>query len=169
MDLSGYGQKNTDILFGLKDDYNATRKGWGISHLYIELSLYYEQVKRFLDIFPSNQVLCLSYSSLFKQSEETLRSIFSFLEVSPVLEKDVQLETLNQTLIPKNKVVDKLRGLKKILPLAISKSLKQKTGFMFNTRREINISNEVKEYILEKVIDDWDLTKKLVGPILLDE
>ncbi|MBK9638976.1 MAG: hypothetical protein IPO63_14670 [Bacteroidetes bacterium] len=39
----------------LHDDAKA-QHGWSISHLYYELGLYAEQIKRFIDLFPSHQI-----------------------------------------------------------------------------------------------------------------
>ena len=69
------------FLEAVKEDISKTKKGWGISNLYIELGLYYQQVKRFLEIFPSNQLLILYHEDLQKSPPATLAQITAFLGI----------------------------------------------------------------------------------------
>ena len=55
--------------------------GWGISHLYFELGLYYDQVKRYLDIFPRDQVKILLFDDLKNNRQQLLVELFSFLHI----------------------------------------------------------------------------------------
>jgi hypothetical protein len=56
---------------------------------YKELSLYYQQVKRYLDVFGTQQVKVLLYDELFSHPESVLRDVFTFLGVKA----DVVIDT----------------------------------------------------------------------------
>lgn len=60
-------------------DFRRSDKGWGNSHLYVELGLYFEQVKRYLDVFGEDRVLIINYSSLRHKPNETIQSVLAFL------------------------------------------------------------------------------------------
>ncbi|OEU69193.1 MAG: hypothetical protein BA863_00135 [Desulfovibrio sp. S3730MH75] len=41
----------------LIEDYSSQEKGWGVSHMYVELGLYADQVVRYMDIFDKSSLL----------------------------------------------------------------------------------------------------------------
>lgn len=57
------------------------------SNVYLERSLYYSQISRFLDYFDHSQILVLSAEDLRKDTSNSLKNIFKFLEV------DINFET----------------------------------------------------------------------------
>ena len=70
-----------DFLRALEHDYATSEKGWGKSHLYIELSLYFDQVRRYLVLFPENQVKIFIYDDLRRDPVKFMEELFEFLEV----------------------------------------------------------------------------------------
>ena len=56
---------------------------------YRELSLYYRQVKHYLDVFGSQNVKVLLYEELFSRQQEVLQEVFGFLGVK----EDVHIDT----------------------------------------------------------------------------
>lgn len=85
------GVQERTFYEAVKEDWSCTRKGWGISHLYVELGLYAEQVKRYLSIFGTEQVLILMFEHLKRVSQNgnlALAKVLRFL--------DVDLAALNQ-------------------------------------------------------------------------
>ena len=70
-----------DFISALERDFVVMEKGWGRSHLYIELSLYFEQVRRYLDIFPEDQVKIFLYDDLKHDPVKFMVEIFEFLDV----------------------------------------------------------------------------------------
>lgn len=63
----------------LKSDISAHPKGWGISRLYVEHGLYYEQVKRYLDLFGEENVKIILNEDLGHHTQEVVKSTFEFL------------------------------------------------------------------------------------------
>jgi hypothetical protein len=60
-------------------EFGRKCKGWWCSFLYIERAMYYEQVKRYLDIFGTEGVCLLTFEEFIKSPNETLDSVTSFL------------------------------------------------------------------------------------------
>lgn len=162
MDLSGTGQNEQDVLKGLQEDYQVTEKGWGISHLYIELSLYYDQVKRYLDCFPRNQICILYYDQLKNDSEKIKDGIYEFLGV-PTLGKTPGLQkSYNNTQIPKTRLIKQMLGLKKYLPRTVIHALKQRVSFLFKERKDVKVPREAIRFVANLVHEDWEKTQDLL-------
>ncbi len=73
---------NMTFSEALKSDFRSKSKGWGISHLYVELSLYYFQVKRYLDLFGSKNVLILRFDDIKTNQASVIKQLNNFLGVN---------------------------------------------------------------------------------------
>ncbi len=100
MDVAQNRQKELDAYKAIKSDYEAKLKGWGISNLYVELSQFSNQAKRYLDIFPKDQIVIVSFDELKNNPIQLMNKLWSFLNIDPI-----QLETnkiFNPSGVPKN-------------------------------------------------------------------
>jgi hypothetical protein len=80
-----YGTDNkklSSFYHYLMRDYKSQEKADGISKLYIEFSMYYEQVKRYFDEFGRQQVKVIVYEDFIQQPEETVNDVLAFLGVN---------------------------------------------------------------------------------------
>lgn len=82
MDFNAGDVTKSSFLEAVREDQESLHKGWGKSHLYIELGLYYEQVKRFMDIFPSEQLHIVLYDDFVRDPQCCWRSMLQFLNLS---------------------------------------------------------------------------------------
>jgi len=115
------GLEKQQFLSAFKRDMNKADKGWGISELYFELGQYSQQIKRYQELFPENQLKVVLFEDWIGQPKETQESICKFLNVS--IFADLQNEVLNKSVSPKNPKLHSLlmqSGIKdlakKILP-----------------------------------------------------
>lgn len=126
MDLRGDDVCRESFLTAIKIDQAKKDKGWGKSHLYIELGLYYDQVKRYLDVFSKNQVNIFLFDDLKKNPDRFFHNLFVFLDVKPV-KIDIS-KRYNQASIPRyplvKKVIDKSQ-INKIVPYGLKKELRK--------------------------------------------
>ncbi len=141
----------------IKKDFSLTKKGWGISNLYIELSLYYEQIKRYFEVFPKEQILVLSINDLKRNAEMTLKKVFNFLEIDDSVSIEFHKE-YNVSRIPSNKFIGKLFSIGLKLPSFIRHPFGKLTKFITKTHKEVEISDECKSYIRGLVEQDWKKT-----------
>ncbi|MFN0188184.1 MAG: sulfotransferase domain-containing protein [Bacteroidia bacterium] len=99
----------TNLSFedALAEEAKHPIRNWGATSLYLELGLFSEQVKRYLDVFPRDQVLILLNEELRHSTKATMKKVYSFLNVNPnfnvSLEKD-----FNTAAVPRNPIVRKL-------------------------------------------------------------
>jgi hypothetical protein len=97
------GFTSSSFSVALEEDRMHSPKGWGANSLYLELGFYFEQVKRYLDVFPENQVMVLLQEDLTVRYEDTLRKVFKFLEVDDSIAL-WPAEKINESVIPSGTV-----------------------------------------------------------------
>lgn len=103
MDVRTGGQ-NKPFYEALVQDYGSQRKGWYISHLYVELGLYCEQVSRYLDEFGPENVLILFFEDFAADTASALRSVTCFLGVDDDMVNHISYqERHNYNVMPRNR------------------------------------------------------------------
>lgn len=80
MDCAGGGVSG-QFTKAFKKDVSTERKGWGITHLYRELGLYHDQVKRYIDTFPKKQIRIYFYDDWAADNAEVLKDLSLFLGI----------------------------------------------------------------------------------------
>lgn len=81
------------------------------AHSYIELGNYYEQVKRYLEVFGPDQVLVLLFEDLKRNPSEFVGRALNFLEVEPELGSAIAIDKQhNPYLAPKNSLAQHILG-----------------------------------------------------------
>jgi Sulfotransferase domain len=76
----GY-ENNLDFHSAVKQDYYRERKGWGTSHMYVELGMYSEQVKRYLAHFEGDKVKIMIFEEFIKDTKDHIKGLSEFLGV----------------------------------------------------------------------------------------
>ncbi|HET8886889.1 MAG TPA: sulfotransferase domain-containing protein, partial [Salinimicrobium sp.] len=82
---------------------NKSNGCWGTDHLYIEIGLYFEQIKRYMDVFPKRNILILNYDDFKANSNDVLKTITQFLGVAPFSIQESS-HRKNVAKIPKNRL-----------------------------------------------------------------
>jgi hypothetical protein len=66
----------------LMRDYKSQEKLYGRSQLYVELGMYYEQVKRYFDIFGREQIKVIIFEEFIQHPEQSVNEVLAFLGVN---------------------------------------------------------------------------------------
>ncbi len=99
------GLQRLPFYDALEEDYASQRKGWGISHLYVELGLYCQQVSRYLERFGRENVLVLFFEEFVADVVSTLRVIAEFLGVDSDVVANIRYwERHNPFAVPRGEV-----------------------------------------------------------------
>jgi Sulfotransferase domain len=77
-----YSGMKSSFYDDLIRDYNSKEKLFGRSQLYVEFGMYYEQVKRYLDIFGQEQVKVIISEEFIRHPEQTVNEVLAFLGVN---------------------------------------------------------------------------------------
>jgi len=97
----------------LLEDYRKKEKGWGISHLYIELGMYYEQVRRYLDVFGERNVCVLIFETLKHDPVGLLKQVIEFLDLNRDSLSDINVNDIhNRYAAPRGHIAKKIMGNK---------------------------------------------------------
>ena len=168
MNLSSGISVKKDFLEELITDINKEQKGWGISHLYIELGMYYEQVKRYMAEFPPEQVRIFIYDEFKADPQKILKEIFEFLGVDNTFQPDLN-RRYNVSYIPSSIFSESLLKLRhhslikqiiQLLPIQVKDTIKKK----LYTNRKPPLSEKaklfLKEYFREDIIKLSNLINK---------
>jgi hypothetical protein len=166
MDLRSGFTDEADFIKAVINDYNKLQKGWGISNLYIELGLYYEQVKRYLEVFPKENVKIILYDDYKNQTEKVIKEIFLFLDVDSNFLPDIS-KKYNSGAVPKylkfNKMVREIYSeIRSFIPQRILNILREIYANVFWERNYKTISNEERKILLEFFRDDIEKLSNLI-------
>lgn len=127
---------------------------------YVELGLYYEQVKRYLDIFGPDQIKIYLTEELRENIAEVIRDLYRFLDLDDKYK--INMEGKHNTFsMPKNRLIHKLYAsnlMRNIASFLIPKSLKEYvTNILFETKQKPRLNIKAREY-LQKIYQS-DISK----------
>jgi hypothetical protein len=77
-----YGGVKSSFYDELMRDYKSQEKLYGRSQLYVEMGMYYEQVKRYFDIFGREQVKVIIFEEFIQHPAQTVNEVLAFLGVN---------------------------------------------------------------------------------------
>lgn len=147
-----------DFYKALVEDYQHIPKVWGNAHLYTEIGMYYEQVKRYIDTFGRDHVLIIFSEDLKKRTAEIIREVYAFIGVDDQFIPDTSTQ-YNEVYTPKYKNLTWFLNktgirplMKKISPSFIKKAV-IRTFYKSKTDKG-EMSKEAKQFLLDKLSDD---------------
>jgi len=118
---------------------------------YVELGLYYEQVKRYFDIFGKNQVKIYLQEDLRNDPDSLIDNLYDYLEIDKTFTPNTDQEH-NAFSMPKNGLIQKLYGsymlrstLSKIFPNKLKEML---LNTFFERAKKPELNPKTKEYLL---------------------
>jgi len=124
---------------------------------YVELGLYYEQVKRYLDLWERNRVKIILTSDLNSNLNNVLRELCQFLEIDQSFSFDIS-EQYNAYEIPKTEFISTLyasskvrRFLRTMIPEFFRKTIKEQ---LFSRGQKPRLSQEISHYLRVFYKDD---------------
>ncbi len=170
MDLKS-GLENESFINAFKKDVAKPVKGWGISNVYFEIGMYYEQVKRYLDTFPKEQIKIILYDDYRRDARITLKEICNFLSVDSSFRFEFSKEH-NKAMIPRTKVVSLMmrqKGFKNIVKELFPKSWKKAISKIFFTDKNLpKLTIEDRKYLIKLYTEDIQKLSQLINRDLSD-
>jgi Sulfotransferase family len=135
---------------------------------FLENGLYYQQVKRYLDVFPREEVRIFLYEDAWQDSARLLRDIFEFLGVDPAFPVDLKARELAQR-APRSMRVNYLlqrSGIGARLRRAVPAPVRARVrSLLFKRSGSVTMNPEDREYLLDYYRED---VRKLAGLLGLD-
>lgn len=127
--------------------------------------MYSEQIQRFYDVFPKEQIMIVLFDDLSKDNNKLIKSIHNFLGIEEV---DIEENTKhNAAFVPKNPKINRLitkSGVKNFVSDIVSDNIKDKMKSMIYSKDDIpELSDADKEYLKEIYKEDILKTSKLIN------
>jgi len=133
---------------------------------FVELGLYYEQVKRYLDIFGKEQVKIYLQEDLRNKSEKVILDLYDFLNISDSCTIDTTQEH-NAFSMPKNKLIHKLYAshtIRIVTKTIFSNVLKEKVkNLFFERKKKPKLDKKLKEDLQNLYREDIKKLEQLIG------
>jgi len=159
-----YGHTELGFREALEKDISQIKKGWGVSELFIELGLYYNQLMRYFETFSKDKIKIVLFDDLKSNSNKVLQECFDFLDV-----EKMEIETdkiYNAKKLPKNPQLNHLLtkiGAKKLIKSFVSESTKNMLAKAFYKNGNDSISKNDREFLLDIYKDDIKKTANLIN------
>ena len=133
---------------------------------FLEIGLYYEQVKRFLDLFPRGRIRVYWYEEAWRQPANLLADVFRFLDVDAAFQPDLSRQS-HQRRAPRLVGLHyflKKSGLwyplKALVPARLRTAFRQ---FAFRRGRSLTMQPEDRRYLIDYYRDDIQRLAALLG------
>ena len=124
---------------------------------FLEIGLYHQQVKRFLDLFPRGQIRIYWYEEAWRQPANLLADVFRFLDVDAAFQPDMSRKSLERRaprLVGLHHFLKKSGlwyPLKALVPARLSLSLRQ---LAFRRGRSLTMQPEDRRYLIDYYRED---------------
>ena len=133
---------------------------------YVELGLYYKQVKRYFDVFGRQSVKIYLQEDLQNNPDKVIRDLYGFLDIDHSYNPDLSRKH-NVFSMPKNKLIHKLYAVhtirrlsSKLFPERLKKTIK---NLLFERGRKPVLSTEIRDCLIDIYSEDVQMLEKLIG------
>ena len=162
------GKVSAPVMDAIRADFTAHRKGWYISELYIELGLYFEQVRRFLHFFPAQQIHFTISESLAGDTDGEMQKVYEFLGLAPMaIDVGERFNTARSPKFPKLIEWATKSGLKKSIFRWIPDPMKKRVKSKFFTTDVPPLSEECRKELKTYFVEDVERLSLLLDRDLL--
>ena len=153
-----------DFKSEIEADYNRTEKGWGVSHNYLELGLYAQQLEIYLNLFPKEQIKLCFFEEFMKNKQEQIDDIFRFLNVGPYPIDNFAQH--NSAKMPRSKALNYFlnrSGFIKLAKSLISRERRQKfKGLLYSDKNLPELSVKDKAFLCDFYREDIARLEKMI-------
>ena len=155
---------------GLIEEFEHDRKrphtGWGVSHQYLELGHYAEQLNRYYELFPKDQVHVVLYEDYRKDPEGVLKRICHFLQVDGDFSFDFS-EQRNRASRPRSEGLNRAlvnTGILQTVKGIVPRSLREKGKKLLYTEKGLpEMTEPERDYLIGYYQEEVDALEKLLG------
>jgi len=146
-----------NFVSAIKAEQTRIDSHWGFGH-YVRRGLYYEQVKRYFDLFDRQQIKIYLNEDLKVDSLGLMQSIFEFLEIDATFAPDTSFRP-NVSGIPKNKLLHRFLGKSNpirtlIEPLAPASLRKAMITFKGKNLAQPPLADEIRQQLIPLFRED---------------
>ncbi len=160
------GMTSRSLVEDIRYDLSFPIRKWGASPLYVELSLYSSQVKRYIDLFGHERVFVGIFDEMQQQPQLFLQKVAGFLQLPPP-ELEVPHGNFNRGTLPRFEWFNSLRFhplIKKSIQPLLNSWLKGKLKtWFFSDVSRLYRDEGVKKLLLPIFEPDIHKLERLIG------
>ena len=136
-------------------------------YYFLEMGFYYAQVKRYMNVFPKENVKIILYDDFKGDTFKALKELFEFLDVNPDINIDVDIKK-NESFLPKYPRLNKMakyvrRGVKGLFFKRTPFLLKKIYNSLVMEKKKPLLKPAERRYLLPFFKDDILKTQDLIG------
>lgn len=153
----------------VRKDHARPRKGLGVSHLYVELGLYYEQVSRYLETFGPERVRVYLYDDIASNARHVVQDVCEFLGV-PFSDGGFFDPTQKHGgyKVPRNALVNVVMSHSRLRSLALALTPRPiltflRDRYLFVEPPKPSITPEARQFLLSIFREDVQRLETLIG------
>ena len=163
LQLVSYGTEHHPFVDSIKKALDAPPD---YSGRVIDCGFYYQQVKRYIDLFGKDNVRVYVYEEFFKEPRKYVKEILEFLGVNEE-PPDTVGEVHNALVEPRGKIAEKIMqndSIKKVGKIFIPRTADRKLKGVFGKKTSKPPMQKEARILLEKIYcDDVEKLEKLLG------
>lgn len=133
---------------------------------YVELGLYYEQLKRYYSVFESHQIKVFLYEELTQNINKVVKQVYEFLNVNADFTPDLNTKH-NTFLLPKNPLIQylyKYKFFRRIIKTLASEKLQAAIKkLLFSKEKKPVLDSTLKKELIKIYKEDIDKTAKFLN------
>jgi len=133
---------------------------------YIELGLYYKQIKRYIDTFGNAQIKIFLQEDLKNNTEKVIFDLYSFLDIDNSIIIDTNQQH-NAFSMPKNKVIHQLYSsyiIRSLIKTIFTEKIKEKIkNIFFERKKKPKLNYKTKEYLQKIYFEDIKKLESLIN------
>lgn len=133
---------------------------------YVEVGLYYKQVKRYLDTFGNKNTLIIFHQDFKRDLESVLFRVYQFLNINKNFKNKIRAKH-NAYIMPKSTILKKIYSIavfRKIINKFIPKGVVKKIGVLFFEKvKKPKLSDSTKNMLLKIYNEDILLLENLLS------
>lgn len=156
---------NLSFADALKEDMQSPYNTWNARSNYIELGLYFIQVKRYLNLFPNDQIKIILFDDLKKNTKEVISSLYTFLGIDNNFVPDLDKKH-NESYLYKNKFINSVTRNAKLtsfIRTILSPKIKNKIlPFIVTKSKTPLLTIQERNYLIEYFKEDLKLLESII-------
>ncbi len=149
----------------LAEDLRTTQRWWGATPLYVDLGLYFRQVKRLIETFGSEQIFFCLIDDLKDRMQETLEQIANFLGM-PGTAVPLSGERRNTALRHRNMLTEQIvvrPGIRRLAHKVFKNRVPSIKKWFYTTDVEKAMPRADRRFLLRTFRDDTEQLQGLIG------
>lgn len=155
-----------DFIEEITNDDKVAVKGWGANHQYLFVGKYFEQVKRYYEMFPATKIKVFLYDDYKKDAAAVVKEMFEFLEVDTNINVDTKTR-YNEGGMPKFQKLNywlnqsgAISWAKRMLPKSLRAPFKK---WMYSSDQTPKMTSEERKFLVDYYKNDILQLQNLIG------